>query len=204
MCHTRFDAPLLGGLLEPTSELVSSHLSTHRVTVIEPSILVAKHEKALDSQLYLHLHANMLFNIMTLRLSNLMAVEPMPDSEDSDTDIDHYKPEDFSNTHVKKLHAQCIRFILFMIKNISGMASLKTNVSTVLDSSIDHRVLDNLKLYVTYNQEELLGLLASVVKINVKQLRAAGDDVGTEVQSLPNGYLDPTGILEDVFRFKVS
>lgn len=204
MCHRRFDAPLLGGILEADSDLVSSHLSTHHVTIIEPAILVARREKTLDSQVYLHLHAQMLFNILTLRLSCLLTiVEAIPDGGDSDQEPDHYKPEDFSSTYVKKLHAKCTRFILFMIKNISGVACLKTSVSAVLDSAIDHRALDNLKMYVTYNQEELIGLLASIVRMNVRQFKAAGHDSGTADLSLPAGYLDRTRILEEFFTFKV-
>ncbi len=106
---------------------------------------------------------------------------------------DFFEPDDFSLVHAKKLHAQLVRFNLFMVTGMRREAGRKTDVNV----SVERRLLDGLNMYVVYNQENLIGLLACVVRIGVKQLKADGELVSSS-------YLDASQILEDFFGFKVS
>ena len=69
MCYKRVDSPSLAGEADTSHQ----HDKCHKTSIIEPVILVAKPEHVLDVQVYLYLHSQMLFTVLTLRVSNLIA-----------------------------------------------------------------------------------------------------------------------------------
>lgn len=192
MCHKSFDEPAVGCIAD--HDMIGKHSKSHRIVIIEPTIQVAKSEKILDLQVYLYSHSKMLFTMLTLKLSNLLNSDSLEIDvvDDCDEIIDFYNKQDFSLDNVKKLHANCMRFILFLVNNLS-----RSNGSNIvsLDNSLDQKFMDNLKIFVAYNQENLIGLISSAVRISKNQLKS------TEPYTFASRYLNETNVLEDFFNF---
>ena len=74
MCYKQADnkfAKLIDNVDTKTRE--KNHTKDHKICVNEPIIMVARSEYVIDAQIYLYLHSQFLFSIMTLKLSDLLA-----------------------------------------------------------------------------------------------------------------------------------
>jgi hypothetical protein len=69
MCYKRFETINMNSIDEPKN----NHTKEHKITIIQPIIIVAKPDYILDIQVYLYLNSQMLFSIFTIKLSTLMA-----------------------------------------------------------------------------------------------------------------------------------
>jgi hypothetical protein len=117
-----------------------NHTKEHKMSVNEPIIMVARPDQVTDAQVYLYLHSQFLFSILTLKLTELEA------SESHNCD------------QVKDLHSTCLNLILLMISK----ACSNKQISQSTSSDLSNRV----KLYANFNQENLVGLLGSAIKTN--------------------------------------
>jgi hypothetical protein len=176
----------------------NSHAKDHKVEFIEPVILVAKPEKALDVQVYLHIHTKMLFAILTLRVSNLLAIQtdnPADSGESNDemNTVDFYRQVDFSYAHMQQVHASCLRLLFFLVHSLEPRLSAKIDE----DVRVDQAVVENLGLFVAHNQETLIGLISSAVKVSTGLLLSkAGKEHQLAFTSL---YLNRSDVLETFF-----
>jgi len=202
MCHKNFDSPLISGLFAE-NEVPNSHAKDHKVEFIEPVILVAKPEKALDVQLYVHIHTKMLFAIMTLRVSNLLAIQTdnTVDSDESNDEIntvDFYRQVDFSYAHMHQVHASCLRLLFFLVHSLEPRLSPKIDE----DVRVDQAVVESLGLFVAHNQETLIGLISSAVKVSTGLLLSK---TGKEHQlAFTSLYLNRSDVLETFFSLSVT
>ena len=74
-----------------------NHTKEHKMSVNEPIIMVARPDQVTDAQVYLYLHSQFLFSILTLKLTELEASESQ------------------NCEQVKDLHSTCLNLILLMI-----------------------------------------------------------------------------------------
>ena len=70
MCYKRFEQQQTDGAIPIQKNI---HTKEHKITIVQPVIIVSKPECVLDIQVYLYLNTQMLFSIFTIKLSTLMA-----------------------------------------------------------------------------------------------------------------------------------
>ena len=76
MCYKQFEQSGFNEASDGEQQLPThknNHKKEHKITIIQPVIIVAKPDCVLDIQVYLYLNAQMLFSIFTIKLSTLMA-----------------------------------------------------------------------------------------------------------------------------------
>ncbi len=91
----------------------------------------------------------------------------------------------------KKLQSDCFKFILFMIDSISS-----SNKNLKLFENKNESLLENLKLFVTYNQENLIGLLASAIKMSNRTLTES--KLNEKNESINDFDLDMSEIFQEL------
>ena len=185
MCYKRADSP--------AHDTPHQHDKCHATSTIEPVILVAKPEHVLDVQVYLYLHSQVLFTVMTLRVSNLIAAATsamLNEDNEEESTLDSFEKGAFSYKHVKQLHANCFRLLMFMSNSIVN--------SKCKSPCQDFDEFKNLSLYATYNQESLIGLASSAIKISKHYLKS-GQPIEPLEYTFPSTYLSQADIWHTFF-----
>ena len=135
----------------------SKHTSAHRVKHHEPLIMVAKPTETSDAVVYTYLHAQFLFSILTLKLSQLVT---------TDTDTDTVWRQE-----AQQAHRSCVDFLIETLDDSS-----KPLIRDVTHEQQQPQ-RQRLDFYATYSQEYLVGLLASVVQSrSLQALKQVSDD----------------------------
>jgi hypothetical protein len=185
MCYKQMDTQKLSKLIDPNPEHKNkqekNHTKDHKTTINEPIIMVARSEKIIDAQAYLYLHSQFLFSILTLKLSDLLA---QIDKQKAQTKIQiHNGENDLSYTYAKELHSTCLNLIIFMIsKSIcKENPSEREGGGEEEEDRVDKEMIDRLKLYANFTQENLVGLISSAIKTNKKTFSLAANENGNNI-----------------------
>jgi hypothetical protein len=145
----------------------NQHNKSHKFIVIEPNIYHGKLLKNSNLQLYTYLHSQILFSIITLKLTRLLAYSSSVSSQEKDSlmindDLVYYKD-------ISLLHSNCIRII---IKCLNHIYSPKVHLSPSTANNDDDRgrIKQKIEIFSTYSQEILMGLLTTIIQSNVNNL----------------------------------
>ena len=137
----------------------NQHNKSHKFIVIEPNIYYGKLLKNNNLQLYTYLHSQILFSILTLKLTRLLAYSANVNSQEKasliiNDDLVYYKD-------INLLHSNCIKLI---IKSLNHIYSPKVYFQT------SDTIQQKLEIFSTYSQEILVGLLTTIIQSNVTNL----------------------------------
>ena len=177
MCYRNSSSPKTEDVQE--EEHFGEHSKKHSLSIIEPVILVAKPEYITEIQAYLFLHSQTMFSLLSIKLSCLFESSVCFDSLDESNSIC------LNLNQAKQLHSEVLKIILFMISKISWLRENNSNF------------VESLKLLVTYNQEHLVGLAASILKINKTSFIKANKDTNICLDNILDTILDPVNKTSD-------
>ena len=164
MCHKMFDKS--NNNEDDSEELSTSqqqnqiqqHNKSHKFIIIEPNIYHGKLLKNTNLQLYIYLHSQILFSIITLKLTRLLAYSTNVNSQEKaslmiNDDLVYYKD-------INLLHSNYIRIIINCLNHIYSPKLYLSNGAAK----------QKLEIFSTYSQEILMGLLTTIIQSNATNL----------------------------------
>lgn len=115
------------------------HNKDHKIKMIEPTILTSKSRDSSDAQTFLFLHSQFLFTNFALKICDLL--------NEYNSSSDQYAPL------IRSMHSEVVNTLLYL-----------TSRTDLEPSSKENEFVQDLKFYMFYNQKNIIGQLAYVMK----------------------------------------